>query len=77
MSRTLALFVEIARISDGAQVATNSVRTRLAARIESFRALLDDNCRRRISVESYARAMRVTPGQLTRLSRQALGHVGP
>jgi hypothetical protein len=54
------LFVEIARICEGTQLATNSARMRLAALIESFRALLDDNCRRRISVESYDRAMRVT-----------------
>jgi AraC family transcriptional activator of pobA len=73
MSLTLALFVQIARISQDAELTANPARTRMAAQIERFRALLDEHCRRRRSVESYARAMRVTSGQLTRISREALG----
>jgi AraC family transcriptional activator of pobA len=73
MSLTLALFVQIARISQDAELTANPARTRMAAQIERFRALLDEHCRRRRSVESYARAMGVTSGQLTRISREALG----
>ena len=62
MSLTLALFVQIARISQDAELAANPARTRMAARIERFRALLDAHCRRRRSVQTYARAMGVTSG---------------
>ena len=51
----------------------NSRAARASARIERFRVLLDRHCRERKSVESYARAMGVTPGQLTRLCRDTLG----
>ena len=73
MSLAFALFVQIARISQDADQSTNSRAARASARIERFRALLDQHCRERKSVESYARAMGVTPGQLTRLCRDTLG----
>jgi AraC family transcriptional regulator, transcriptional activator of pobA len=73
MSLAFALFVQVARISQDAELSSNPARTRLASRIERFRALLDEHCRRRLSVDVYAKAMRVTPGQLTRMSREALG----
>lgn len=73
MALLLALFVEIARIAEGAERFESPARSRLATRIERFRALLDAHCRERLSVEHYARAMRVTSGQLTRIARQGLG----
>lgn len=73
MALLLALFVEIARVGEGAEQFDGAARSRLATRIERFRALLDEHCRRRLAVEDYARAMQVTPGQLSRISRQGLG----
>ena len=45
----------------------------MAARIERFRALLDERCRTRRPVASYAEAMGITTGQLTRICREAFG----
>ncbi len=73
LSLAFALFVQIARISQEADLTANSRAARAAQRIERFRALLDRRCRERRSVESYALEMGVTPGQLTRMCREALG----
>lgn len=74
LSLLVALFVQIARISHSAGSAGDEVaRSRKAAQIERFRALLDARCRERLPVEGYARAIGVTAGQLTRLCREVLG----
>jgi AraC family transcriptional activator of pobA len=70
---TITLFVQIARLSETARLAANPARTSLAARIERFRALLDERSRTRLPVASYADAMGITTGQLTRLCHEAFG----
>lgn len=73
LALAIALFVQIARLSESAQLSANPSRSRLAARIERFRSLLDERCRTRRPVESYAKAMGVTTGQLTRLCHEVFG----
>ncbi len=73
MSLLVALFVQIARISQSAADHAEMARSRKAARIERFRALLDERCRQRLTVEVCAEELGVTPGQLTRLCREVLG----
>lgn len=73
MSLLLALFVQIARIGESAPHADRSARSRKAAQIERFRALLDARFKRREPVQRYAEALGITLGQLTRLCREVLG----
>lgn len=73
LALAITLFVQIARLSEKARLAGNPARAALAARIERFRTLLDERCRTRRPVASYANAMGVTPGQLTRICREAFG----
>ncbi len=70
---TIALFVQVARLSESARLSANPARTGMATRIERFRALLDERCRARRPVSSYADAMGITTGQLTRICREAFG----
>ena len=73
LSLVIALFVQIARISDSSQAATTLALSRKAAQIERFRTLLDESCRQRVQVETYAPRMGITAGQLSRLCREVLG----
>lgn len=73
MSLLVALFVQIARISAAAPEAGEGSRSRKAAQIERFRALLDARFRERVPVDVYAEALGVTAGQLGRLCREVLG----
>ncbi len=73
LSLMVALFVEIARLSESAELSSNPESSRLAARIERFLKLLDEGRHERRPVASYAEAMGVTSGQLTRLCREAFG----
>ncbi|MGU3782415.1 helix-turn-helix domain-containing protein [Burkholderia metallica] len=70
---TIALFVKIGRLSESARLSASSEQRTMAARIERFRALLDQHCRERRPVARYADEMGVTPGQLTRICRAAFG----
>lgn len=69
----LALFVQIARIGEGREGGASAERSRRAARIERFRALVDRRFRDHLPVESYANELGVSAGQLARLCREALG----
>ena len=73
MSLLVALFVQIARIGDMALPAAESSRSRKAAQIERFRALLDARIKQREPVQRYADELNITLGQLTRLCREVLG----
>jgi AraC family transcriptional activator of pobA len=73
LSLAVTLFVQVARLSEKATLLANPARTGMAARIERFRGLLDERCRTRSPVSSYADAMGVTTGQLTRLCHEAFG----
>jgi AraC family transcriptional regulator, transcriptional activator of pobA len=78
----LALFVQIDRLEDrpgdtldvrGTPPATPA-RPPADARVQRFLGLLDAGYRERRTVAHYAQAVGITPGQLTRVCRQALGH---
>lgn len=73
LALTIALFVQIARLSEKAELAGNPARAALVARIERFRTLLDERCRQRQPVAHYAAAMGISTGQLTRICREAFG----
>lgn len=73
MSLLVALFVQIARISQTARSDEDVPRTRTARQVERFRTLLDEHCRERMPVERYARELGVTAGQLTRMCREMMG----
>jgi AraC family transcriptional activator of pobA len=73
MALLAALFVQVARVAASASGAVHSTRSRKAAQIERFRALLDARFRERLPVQAYARALGITLGQLTRLTRELLG----
>jgi AraC family transcriptional regulator, transcriptional activator of pobA len=70
----VALFVQVARIaaSQGAAGAGGG-RSRQAAQVERFRALVDARFRERLPIEAYAQALGLSAGQLTRLCQAALG----
>lgn len=76
MALLTALFVQVARVARAASAlpgAAHGTRSRKAAQIERFRALLDERLRRREPVQAYAQALGITLGQLTRLSKELLG----
>ena len=73
MTLLAALFVQVARVAAAAPAAAHRARSRKAAQIERFRALLDERFRRREPVQAYAQALGITLGQLTRLSKELLG----
>jgi AraC family transcriptional activator of pobA len=74
MALLVALLIQIARIAESQQhAATLVARSRKSVQIERFRALVDAHFRDHLSVERYADKLGVTPGQLTRLSREVLG----
>ena len=73
MALLAALFVQVARVAASASGAVHSTRSRKAAQIERFRALLDARFRERLPVQAYAQALGITLGQLTRLTRELLG----
>lgn len=72
----LAVFVQIARICATLQSnegADTGGRSRKAAQVERFRALVDAHFRARLGIEFYAAEMGLSAGQLSRLCRDALG----
>lgn len=73
LALTIALLVQVARLSEQVQRADSPARAAVVARIERFRTLLDARCRTRQPVASYAAAMGISAGQLTRICRQAFG----
>lgn len=75
----VALFVQIGRIAEVAAAMAREAgpeggtRSRKAAQIERFRALVDSHFRERWSIERYAGELGLSAGQLSRLCREALG----
>lgn len=72
----LAVFVQIARLAKAlrpAEGADAAARTRRAAQVERFRALVDRHFRDHLPVEGYASQLGLTPGHLSRLCREVLG----
>lgn len=72
----MALFVQVARISAQVQPGSGeslAARSRKAAQVEQFRALVDARFRERRPIEHYAHRLGISAGQLTRLTRELLG----
>lgn len=75
----MALFVQIARLAsalrpdDGAEGPEAAARSRKAAQVERFRALVDKHFRAHWPVERYAAELGLTAGHLSRLCREVLG----
>jgi AraC family transcriptional activator of pobA len=75
LSLMVALLVQIARVAAQPAAAGGeaNLRSRKARQVERFRALVDESYRERRPLESYAGALGVTPGQLSRVCRDVLG----
>ncbi|MBR0564721.1 helix-turn-helix domain-containing protein [Azoarcus sp. L1K30] len=69
----IALFVQLQRICEGQASAPGAERSRRAARLEKFRAMVDRDFRTRLPVEKYASELGVSAGQLARICRESLG----
>jgi AraC family transcriptional activator of pobA len=73
----MAIFVQIARLADALAAPKDGPdapgRSRKAAQVERFRALVDQHFREHLPVEGYAARLGLTPGHLSRLCREVLG----
>ena len=78
-SLLLALMIQLHRIVlalDAGDARNQQPASRQARQIERFRALVDRQFRERKSLQAYAGLLGLTPGQLSRLCRDALGMSG-
>ena len=73
MSLLTALFVQVSRLGQAGAPAPLAVSLRKTGQIEKFRALVNDNFKKRLPMAFYAGQLGVTPGQLSRLCREVLG----
>ncbi len=78
-SLLLALMVQVHRIVEVLDAGGNAPHqpiSRQARQIEKFRSLVDRHYRQQKSLQAYASQMGMTPGQLSRLCREALDMSG-
>jgi len=76
MALLMAVFVQIARLATALRPpegADTAARSRKAAQVERFRALVDKQFRDHLPVERYAEQLGVTANHLSRLCREVLG----
>ncbi len=73
MSLLTALFVQVARLDIAMAPTPLAASSRKTAQIEKFRALANENFKKRLPMAAYANQLGVTPGQLSRLCREVLG----
>lgn len=73
MSLLTALFVQVARLGQVGAPAPLTISLRKTGQIEKFRALVNDNFKKRLPMAFYAGQLGVTTGQLSRLCREVLG----
>lgn len=69
----ISLLVQVARLHEMLGPATGLVYSRTSQQLEKFRDLIDAHMRQRWTVSQYAQQLGITPGQLTRLTRESLG----
>ncbi|MBC8732693.1 helix-turn-helix domain-containing protein [Paraburkholderia sp. UCT2] len=74
MSLMIALFVQVARLTDAASSAGASVNDRRAAQIKRLRELIATHVREHLPIDFYAEKLGVTAAQLARICREELGH---
>lgn len=76
MSLLTALFVQVARLGHAIAPAPLALSLRKTGQIEKFRALVNDNFKKRLPMAFYANQLSITTGQLSRLCREVLGISG-
>lgn len=69
----LAVFVQVERIGLTRQATRVVERSRQTAKVERFRALVEQHYKAHLPMERYAGELGVSSGQLARLCREALG----
>ncbi|NMG72326.1 helix-turn-helix domain-containing protein [Parazoarcus communis] len=69
----LAAFVIMERVDTGIQSPRVVTRSRGTAKVERFRALVEQHYKAHLPMESYASELGVSPGQLARLCRETIG----
>ncbi|MGF6856416.1 helix-turn-helix domain-containing protein [Paraburkholderia sp. CI3] len=74
MSLMIALFVQVARLTDAASSAGATVNDRRAAQIKRLRELIATHVREHLPIDFYAEKLGVTAAQLGRICREELGH---
>ncbi|WP_027476044.1 helix-turn-helix domain-containing protein [Curvibacter gracilis] len=74
LSLLMAVLVQIARVQQLQQGSGPHANSRKAQQIERFRSLVDAHFRQRWPLQAYAEHLGISPGQLTRLCRELLGH---
>ena len=74
MSLMIALFVQVARLTDAASSASATVNDRRAAQIKRLRELIAAHVREHQPIDYYAEKLGVTAAQLGRICREELGH---
>ncbi|MBC8741769.1 helix-turn-helix domain-containing protein [Paraburkholderia sp. UCT31] len=74
MSLMIALFVQVARLTDAASSAGASVNDRRAAQIKRLRELIATHVREHLPIDFYAEKLGMTAAQLGRICREELGH---
>ncbi|MGF6482434.1 helix-turn-helix domain-containing protein [Paraburkholderia sp. JPY419] len=74
MSLMIALFVQVARLTDAALNAGATVNDRRAAQIKRLRELIAAHVREHLPIDFYAEKLGVTAAQLGRICREELGH---
>ncbi|MGF6937459.1 AraC family transcriptional activator of pobA [Paraburkholderia sp. UCT70] len=74
MSLMVALFVQVARLTDAASSAGATVNDRRAAQIKRLRELIATHVREHLPIDFYAEKLGVTAAQLGRICREELGH---
>ncbi|OLL30820.1 AraC family transcriptional regulator [Burkholderia sp. SRS-W-2-2016] len=74
MSLMIALFVQVARLTDAASSTGASVNDRRAAQLKRLRELIAAHVREHQPIDFYAEKLGVTAAQLGRICREELGH---
>ncbi|MEO8297751.1 MAG: helix-turn-helix domain-containing protein [Burkholderiales bacterium] len=73
MSLLIALVVQIARLQQTVPATPLRAASRRAEQLEKFKALVEEHFKEHWTMRDYASELGITPGQLTRMCREALG----
>lgn len=73
LSLITTLLVQVARLNETLEPAIWPALSRKTLQLEKLRNLIDEHIRHRWSVAQYAEQLGISPGQLSRLTRESLG----
>ena len=73
LSLITALLVQVARLNETLEPAIRPALSRRTLQLEKLRNLIDEHMRHRWNVAQYAEQLGISPGQLSRLTRESLG----